>query len=278
MIATANQTRHYTPATWTVARFPAILAAAYRLAGKVPPTMADDCRRLLDAEPTAAQVAEECALAALEKGIDPADWLAASADRMHRAQAADSLRSAMARHAESALNRNAGRFANEAAHDLTPAFNKAAKRLTAAAEKLPAGDSPFDLAAIVEADATAAMKEAGAALVDLATIAAIFRPRGHEAGPEVGQLVTVVAFPAVPQQERNRMTGTLAGEGHPQRDAVRQLVRDAERHGLDRALIGVARGEYDGASLRLAESHADLEANRQRAWLALSTKGVDTWR
>lgn len=275
---TADRTHHFRPTTYTVGHFPNILAAAYRVAGKVPPTMANACRDLLAAEPTERQVAEDCALAALEAGIDPAEWLAASVDRMRRAQAADALRSAMSRYGEHALSRNAARFATDAAQDLTPAFNKAAKRLATAAEQLPAGHTPFDLAAIVEADATPAMKDAAAALADLGVLASIHQQRHHEAGPEVAALAIVATFPDVPQQERNSMTGSPEEGAHPQREAVRQLADDAQRHGLDRALVGIARGEYDGVTLHLAASRTELEDNRERAWRALSTRGVETWR
>lgn len=273
---TTERTKHYAPAPYVLTRLPQTLARAYAVAGLPAPTIADEARALVEAEPTAREVAEAVAVASLDPNADPAEWLEDSLARIQRAQAADALRTAMNGYAEAALRRHAGRLTAEAVEALKPTFAKVAKRLTTAAEKLPA--DPFDLGAVIATDSTAAMKEAAAALVDLAGLASLHKPRPGSLGPEIAALASVVRFPEVPQAEHNRMTGTPDSPAHPQRDAVRVLDRDTRAHGLDRVLVDVARGQYDGVTLAYADSPADVEQNLERARIALTSRGVDTWR
>ena len=62
----------------------------------------------------------------------------------------------------------------------------------------------------------------------------------------------------------------------PERDGIRHLILDAERHGADRTILEAARGTYgDQVRLALPSDPADLHARWQRAAHAAGGTLVD---
>lgn len=266
--------QHYAPPIATDLNVWTRHDAAHALAGLDAPTRGNAITDLLNAEPTADQTAKALAEDMLT-APDAAAWLEDALDQIKRAHAADALRHAIGRHRDAVVRAHADRLTADAAAAVAPAFDRTAKALTRAAAKLPAGDRPLDLEPVVALDATKEMKSAQAALRDLATLAGIHRtPNAAGLPSRVVRLVAVVDFPEVPVETVDQMTGAPL-DHHAGRDAVRRFIRDADERGADRALIGVARGEYDGLTLRLAESTADLYDNANRAHAAVARRKAE---
>lgn len=249
--------------------------AAYRLAGLEPPTRGDAITALLAAEPTADALARELA-EGLVTGGDAERWVEDALARVQRAAAADALKRAVSRHAESTIRLHADRLTADATAAVAPAFARTVKALTRAAAKLPTRGHPLDVQAVVDVDATKEMKAAQQALAELAVFAGLHGMNtAADLPPAVVRLLPVVAVPEVPVEPVNRLTGQPVNTD-AQRDTVRAFIRAADREGADRALIGVARGEYPGVVLHLAADRAELRANTRRAVDALRRTAVDT--
>lgn len=257
-------TNAYTLAATTHHNLTNRIAEAYRAAGLTPPTRADELRRLLDNEPTPDQLAETLAVESLAVA-DLEAWTQDALDRVHRAQAVLTLRQAVARHREAAAKRNAPDLVREAAADLAEPFTRAAKKLTPAAKKLPAPD-PFDLAATVDTDTTRERRTALEALALFAAVASI-HTRRHVAdlNAPARDVLMVIDVPEVPRAQVHRLTRSVLNPDDD-RDGVRRLLRDAESHGPDRAIVEAARGTYGNrVALALPSSPADLDARWDRA-------------
>lgn len=266
--------QHYSPTIATDLNILERHDAAHALAGLEPPTRGSAIGALLAAEPTAEETARGLAEDMLT-ATDPDQWLEDALAQVQRAHAADALRLALGRHRDVTIKAHADRLITETAAAVKPAAELATKALTKAAAKLPTEGHPLDLAAVVELDATRDMKQAQAALRDLATLAGIHRPlHPGDLPARAVRLLAVVHIPEVPVEPVNRLSGNPV-DHDPQRDAVRAFLTAADREGEDRALIGVARGEYDGLRLHLAATPAELHANAARAKAAIMRRSVD---
>lgn len=251
--------QHYRPTIATHLNTVDRINNAYRAGGLESPSRASDLEKLLDAEPTADDVAHNLAGEALTV-TDPANWLEQALTSIARAHAADALRTGLGRHREQTLRARTKEMAAAAVTDLQPAFSKAAQALAKAAASLPAGSDPLDLAAVVQADATRAMKAAQSALTTLAAMASIHElPTATEIHAATLRLLPVIDVPEVPVEQVSRLTGVPVEEAHPERENVRRLGREAAKYGEDAALIAVSRGEYGpNVTLALAKDRAEL--------------------
>lgn len=242
---------------------------AYRLAGVEPPTRGNPALELVHGLPSLDEQRVRVAREALT-AADPHAWLEDALATLARAAAVDGLREALARELAAVTAETLPELRERAATDLAPAFTRTVKALAKAAKALPAGHAPLDLAAVVEADATRQMKAARAALSDLAVYASLVEPptgAGDAAtvAPRILPLFTVVDVEDVPVMEVGPGATT---ERAPSRGGVRKFCGDAMRHGLDRALIGVARDEYAGVRFALASSNEEAWARVERAKVA----------
>lgn len=175
---------------------------------------------------------------------------------MKEAQAQEALTAAFNRNYGDAVARALPRYLEEATTDLGPAVDKVIRKFTTAAGKLPAGKLALDPEANLRNNTGAALIEARNALTQLATAASIFQAtRPGDVPAALNRILAVVDLPvAVPEQIRASVgiditvlnKSNLAGTY-----AIRRLAEDAKFE-MDLALIDVARGEYDAATLRLA--------------------------
>lgn len=257
-------------------RIPETIATAYRAAGLTPPNQGAELLTRLAAEATAETLALELASESVE--VTDADaWTEGALARIQRAQAADLLRSAVNRHRHHAMNEKGGILVRQSATDLAKPFASTAKKLTKAAAELPGGDHPLDLEAVVATDTTKARREAGEALTLLGELGSVFGTlRAADLMVRFRDVLYVVDVPAVPMANINRLTRETLNPD-PIRDQIRALADDVDRHGVDRALIGVARGEYGGAiAFSLPASVTDLRDRLERGRIAVSALAVDT--
>ncbi|MBN9610995.1 MAG: hypothetical protein BGO26_16670 [Actinobacteria bacterium 69-20] len=230
--------------------------AAYRLAGIPVPTRGAEVFELIESQ----AAVDEVAVAELRAGLEADDltaWLDRAIAVTSRALAVKTLRDGLASARSAVMDEKLPELRAGAAKDLAPAFARTCRALSKAAAKLPAGHDPLDLDAVVEADATREMKEARAALADLAVFAAIVPVmQGGHVPPRADTLLPIVGIPDGPVERVTGWAGQdVIGDGHSmQRRAVRTFAGDAQEHGPDRALIGLARGEYSGLAFALADS------------------------
>ena len=254
----------YVPPIATGLNFLDRLHAAYAAAGLPTPTQGQTINTLLAAEATVDGIAGEIARGTIDTD-DAHAWLEDALSKVSRAYAADRLKTALGRHRDVALRAATPDLTAKAAQDCRPAFDQAAATLTRAAAKLPTGNDPLDLAAVIDADATRAMKDARHALATLAVFAGLFEPRvGLDLDAEVIRVLPVVSFPTVPVERVARISGRPL-DHDATRDTVREFMRHLIRHGTDTALIRLARGEYEGLTLALAPSIPEHAENGRRA-------------
>lgn len=272
MITTdAPTTRYFKPALdgHQIETLPRRIADAYRAGGLTPPVPQSE---YVKAELMKAQSVEELTrtLAIEAQDVDAKDaakWIAAAADQLARARAHAELQTALRRYQPVAVRARSGAMLTQAITDLAPVFDKAVVKLTECAKALP--PEPFDMAAIVETDATKAAREAGEALGVLARFSSLFKTRAGEGfGNVTASLLPVVDLPHVSVQEVDRLSRTPLDPDDPDneaREGVRALERDSALRGADATLVEVARGAY-GESVRLALATSRRELlGRERA-------------
>lgn len=283
MIDATNRTKHYAPGPHRLSpeRLPARIEAAYRAAGLTPPARRSAVDEALREEPTADELARALALEALDVDDKSAPkWTRDALTRLQRAAAADTLRTALARYAGTAVKAHTKTMTARALSDLAGTFAQAVDTLTAAAAVLP--PEPFDLAAVVDLDATRAAREAGQALTLMARCADVLPAvSGASVGPAVAGVLAVVDVPEVTPEDVDRMTRRPLDSDDPDaaaRAEVRRFFHDVDRRGADAALVDVARGRYgDRVRLSLADSAAEQRARLERAEAAVSRRVVDSW-
>lgn len=251
------------------------IVRTYKTVGLTPPTLAVGIRDRINTAPSMNQVAADLADQALTT-TDPDAWYADALDQLRTAQAAEALTKAFNANYTSAVLRHVPAIQAQAAEDLTPVFNKHAKALTAAAQKLPR-NNPLDMAANVEADTAAEYKIARTALTMFGNLASIYRttPPGT-LPPALNTILPVVDLPPAEKEQVARSFGE-AVKVLNERDlagtrAIRKLADDA-REDLDLALINVARGKYEGVTLSLA-TPAEYGERRRTAATAYGREQV----
>ncbi|MDN5746526.1 MAG: hypothetical protein L0H31_15600, partial [Nocardioidaceae bacterium] len=82
--------------------------------------------------------------------------------------------------------------------------------------------------------------------------------------PHLGAALPVLDLPEVEVELTNGMS-TAALNPCSQRDALRQLSRDADKGGTDQVVIDVARGAYPGVTLAWAPTAAAVRERVERA-------------
>lgn len=253
------------------------IAHAYRTCGLEPPNRATDLRQLLADEPRPDDLAIQLATEALT--VDNLEeWTEAAIERIRRAQAVETLHRAVIGLGAGAAKRNRATLVRDAVADLSKPFAAAVKQLTTAAHRLPATNQPLDIEAVVETDTTAERRQAQQALAVMAAVGSVHTmPPAPALAPRTRDALTVVDVPEVPLAQVDRLSRQVLNPDAT-RDHVRRFLKHAEKHGIDRALIGVARGEYGpDVVLSLAADGAELRARIERATRAASGQVIDSW-
>ncbi|NNM38134.1 hypothetical protein [Micrococcus luteus] len=249
--------------------------AAYQAAGLDAPQHGAELRRVLNETPTPDAEAARL-LAAGYEAEDVDAWHADALDAMTRALAGERLRAALSKMAPQIDAAHRDEWTDQAAHDLAPAFQRLAKNLGTAAQKLPTGPDPLDLAAVVEADAGAAYTTARESLAALSAYAGIHTGTHMNGRPaRWAELLGIVHVPETVTEQRTRLTGEARNADKlDSTHAVRDIITLIEKGQTDRAILDIARGKHKGFTLQLATT-AELREREARVHRAMNYTVVD---
>lgn len=269
--------------TTTIYRRPIVTAlnhaqhvrAAYQAAGLDAPQHGAELRRVLNETPTPDAEAARL-LAAGYEAEDVDAWHADALEAMTRALAGERLRAALSKMAPQIDAAHRDEWTDQAAHDLAPAFQRLAKNLATAAQKLPTGPDPLDLAAVVEADAGAAYTTARESLAALSAYAGIHTGTHMNGRPaRWAELLGIVHIPETVTEQRTRLTGEARNADKlDSTQAVRDIITLIEKGQTDRAILDIARGKHKGFTLQLATT-AELREREARVHRAMNYTVVD---
>lgn len=248
------------------------ITKTYEAFGLKAPTRALDIKSLVEAEGQSVQAtAHQLALEALTTDKDPQQWYTDALTQIKEAQAREALSRVFGSSYADAVSRAMPAYLTSAVNDLTPAVEAVIGRLNAAAQKLPAGEDALDPEANLANDSGAALQEARATLTLLAEAASIYQVTPPQGMPvALNQVLPVVALPDAETERIAKSMGTdvtvLNSEDLGGTYTIRQLA-DAVKDNIDLALIDIARGTYEGATISLATPE-ELSHRRQEATTA----------
>lgn len=261
----------YTPNITTHLNARSNIEAAYTAAGLPVPTRVDALSAKLAKEPTLHDVAVEYATRSLNSGADTDELLEEAIAALTRAHVVENFRTTYDTVIEGLALQNIDQFRAQAAKDLTPAFDKVAKQLTAAAKKLHP-TTPLDHDAAFEMDTTAELKTAIAALTRLAAFASIHDTYPSEnVTPNVARLLPIIHIPETNQERGRWHLGSFLQAKTTGDLTTTRMVRTLTRHAddnLDQTIVDIARGNYEGVTLNLA-TDTDMTQRRDRITTAL---------
>ncbi|MDN4611477.1 hypothetical protein [Arthrobacter burdickii] len=249
------------------------ISDAYTAFGLTPLTRALDIRNLVnskgeDVNVLAARLAHE----AITTDQNPSEWYASALGQIRDAQAKELLANAFNRSFSAAVAQSLPQYLEEASADLTPTLDKVIRKLTTAAGKLPAGKLALDPEANLQNNTGTPLIEARNALTQLATAASIYQATKPSDVPvTLNRIPAVVDLPTAIREQIRASVGVditvlnkteLAGTY-----AIRRLAQDA-KDDIDLALVDVARGAYEGVTLKLAtpEELGERRANATAAY------------
>lgn len=250
--------------------------AAYNLAGVTRTKQTSEVQAAINAAPTVDQVAKDLAYRSFE-ATDAEQFVEDALTEIQRAHAADALRAAYSKCIQQATLDSIPRVLEEAATELSPAFNKLVSEFATAAKALDIND-PLSAEAAIETNTAKQLKVARTALEALGVYANMHEQHTPDKAPAILMSVLsilslpkctveqVVRTPATPKPVVNahQLVGTYA---------VRQFTKDAGKD-MDKALIGVAAGRYEGVSFALA-SRDGYQERVQTAQAAFERVGVE---
>ncbi|PWF82011.1 hypothetical protein [Kocuria rosea] len=257
----------FAPASGIPSLVPERVAAAYSVAGLDAPTVPGHAigaalRAIPDAPALARQLVGEAHDYSDE---DPAVWLDSARARLADAQALDLLRETWARTGGEALAARGPRLTDQAASDLRGAFDKAVRGLTQAVAKLDPA-RPLDPETAVARDAGAALTTARRELARLGAFAGIHPAVLNTGYGSLNKLAPILAIEGAAVERIAHSVGehrTVLNEDQlGTTRAVRRLAEDGKQD-LDLAVLGVARGDYQGVSLRLNSTRQRQETLEQ---------------
>lgn len=248
------------------------IADTYKVFGIAVPTRALDIKALVNNEGQSVHsTAHRLALEALNTDQDPDEWYASALDQIKEAQAREALTGAFNRSYTDAVNRSLPKYLEDAANDIGPAVDKTIRRLTTAAKKLPAGAAALDPESNINNDSGSALQEARAALALMGEAASIYQSTySGEIPVALNAILPIIELPAATVEQVKPSIGE--GVAVANRDqlattyAIRKIAQDA-KNDADLTLIDVARGAYDGVTLKLAtpKEHSDRRRTAARA-------------
>ncbi|MDQ1130670.1 hypothetical protein [Microbacterium sp. SORGH_AS_0888] len=260
----------YNPETLNHLNARDLIDRAYQAAGLTAPNRVSAFSALLREEPTAHDVAVKYATLAVDGERDAKKLLEDAIRDTARATAADSLRDIVNRTIDAIALERIDTLREKATKDLTRPFNTVTKRLTDAAKKLDHKD-PLNREIAFDQDTTEAFKEAQAALAALAAFTFAAPNHIDYVNARASRILAIVDVPVV-DTPASAVRGALNGP-RPVKDAdtgrrntIKWLLVDADRD-IDRTLIRIARGEYQGVTFSLATPEA-LERRTRSAQMA----------
>lgn len=252
------------------------IVTAYRQAGLTPPTLGGDIEQKIQTAPGPAEVARKLAVDALQ-AEDVDAWHAEALEQIREAQAADTLRREFNSVFPHVIRAAADGYIAEAAEDLRAPFDRLAKTFTQAAAKLPSGQSALDPEAVIAADAGAALNTVRDCLARFGAYAGIFHADAavDDYPSDLNIILPLVDLPTPVVEQVYGLTRSTANEEKlEQTRAIRRMATDLRSRGADPVLVGIARGEYGKATLKLATAET-LQLRKENASLAHSRERVE---
>lgn len=237
------------------------IAAAYRAAGKTMPDAGERIRELITGAPNVTETANRLAREACEAD-DPDSFYAAAIRAINEARAATELKETFIRSANAAAQSRLTRDINEAVKETSPAFNRTAKALAAAARKLD-HVQPLEAETAVALDAGEALTAARAALKQLGVFASVHSHRPNALDQRaLRDVLPIIDIPTPTVEEVYRTVGTVAQTANEDELRDTRMIRRLHenlRVDADSTLISIARGDYPGVSLNLATTDEHKE-------------------
>ena len=230
------------------------LDALYSMLGLKQPTTYRDTRDLILEAPSADDVALRLAYAAYETN-DPKKLVADAVKEIQAAHAAEALKDAFLKAERTAATTTIRALVDQGVEDAREAFGKDVQALVEAAAHLDP-DHPLDAEAAVARDAGVHLTTARGVLARLGTYASIHTHAGANTGApsNLCKLLPILSLPEVVQQQVYRSVTESVTSANPNDIqgtlTIRRLGRDAQ-HGIDNAIIAIARGDYEGVTFRL---------------------------
>ena len=230
------------------------LDALYTMLGLKAPTTYADTRDLITNVESSHDVALRLAYAAYDTD-NPAKLVKDAVRELQEAQAREALKDAFLKAEATAATRTIRALVDQGVEDTREAFEKDVQALTEAAAHLDP-DHPLDAEAAVSLDAGVHLTTARGVLARLGTYASIHMHAGANTGApsNLCKLLPILSLPEIVQQEVYRTVTESSRTANPNDIqgtlTVRRLGRDAQ-HGIDDAIIGIARGDYSGVTFRL---------------------------
>lgn len=248
---------------------------AYALAGAKEPSRALDIAKIINGAPTAEQVTNTLALAALT-ATNAEEFYQDAIAQIRDAHAGDALRATFAARLEQHSANNMPQIIARAVEDINPAVGKLIAQFEAAAKKLPDAD-PLDITANVENDTATEYKTAKAALTALGKYASMYVPTVPGDVPaNLNRILPVVNIPdATTEQVIRGLHRLTANEQQMSGTRAIRALAEAAHEDIDTALIDVARGDYEGISISLATPEENTR-RRKSAVTAYTTQTVES--
>ena len=226
----------------------------YAMLGLRPSTTYKTTRDLITNVESSHDVALRLAYAAYDTD-NPAKLVKDAVRELQEAQAREALKDAFLKAEATAATTTIRALVDQGVEDAREAFEKDVQALTEAAGHLDP-DHPLDAEAAVARDAGVHLTTARGVLARLGTYASIHTHVGANTGAPANlcKLLPILGLPEIVQQEVYRSVTESTRTANPNDIkgtlTVRELGRDAQ-YGIDDAIIGIARGDYDGVTFRL---------------------------
>lgn len=236
-----------------------LITSLYKMVGLTPPTPYAEVRELITSAPDTHQVVNEYAQKAYETD-NPAKLVKEARAVIAEAMAGDELRKRFLAIESATLARNLGAMKAQFREDATDIFNKDIAKLKGAADLLDR-DNPLDAETAVAQDNGQALTTARTIIPRLAAYASLWTAGGNDVPPPLKALCPILEVPTlVVEQVERTLTehpATLNTDDARGTLTVRRLGEDA-RKDMDRTIIGIVRGEYEGVSFNISTPTADV--------------------
>lgn len=274
---TMSHTTYFQPTVHTARNYSQRTTALYAAAGMTAPASFHQAlRRHLATLPGVQQVAATVASDAYRADAadtDLTEFWDDAVDQLMRAQGADTLKAALGTALATEEAASGHRALDRALADTHAWATRQARALVKAAKALPAGAAALDSEAVLAADAGASLVSARNALSALGLVASLGDPARHVG--TIGDLARILPLVTIEGTVTERVAPLSdAALNTSQLDvthAVRRLARDVKTD-PDLALVGVARGDFPGATLSPADSLPTITERARTAAVAFTRR------
>ena len=228
------------------------LTQMYKMIGVEAPTRYADIRAIILDTPEPHQVIADYAARAYTAD-DPKALVTEAREAITAAIAGDELKKRFLAIEPTQLATQLGGMKAQFREDATKAFNADIKRLTEAANQLDP-NNPLDAELAIAQDNGKALSTVRELLPKLGQYASMWVVSDPKASTQFRFILPLLDLPVLVRERVHQTLATSTTTLNPEEAAgsltVRRLDRDAHTN-IDRALLGIARGEYPGVALNI---------------------------